>query len=108
MTKVEAGGKETGETLYLAGDYLDEPDKRVEKQQTVVATLNPGVSSPPDTFCWTPDCGESLPKICPDDALSATFAAKDHDKYTVTAACGDSSQSMYIAVSYTHLTLPTN
>jgi hypothetical protein len=98
VEKVEAGGKETGQTLYRANDYLDEPDKKTELSQSVQATLNPDVTTP-ESFYWTPrGSSPTLPRIDPNESTSATFYAKDHDNYTITAHCGTSSKSMNIAV----------
>lgn len=97
---VRAGGKTTDQTLFLANDYLDEPAKREPLDQDVIADLIAGtlaVSTTPDSFSWSPVCG-SLPKICPDDANGATFTAKDHDLYSITATCCSSSESMSIVI----------
>jgi hypothetical protein len=110
--EVRAGGKSTGQTLFLANDDLDEPAERELLNQGVIADLfadTLAVSTTPDSFSWTPLCG-SLPKICPYDANGATFTAKDHDLRTITATCCDSSKSMSIAIEginiYTYISAP--
>jgi len=53
--------------------------------------------APDECFFWSPGCG-SLPKICPAGQKTATFTEKDHGNYTVTATCGSSNKTMYIAI----------
>ena len=99
VTDVTAGDKHKGETLYLANDYLDEPSKRAVVNVGVEATLN---GSCPTCFKWSPDCPEDpdeLPRICAEDALSATFSAKNHGSYGITASCSSCGQSMTIAIA---------
>ncbi len=97
VVDVNAGGKMKGETLYLANDYLDEPSKREDITQGVIAEFYPAGVGTPDCFFWSPGCG-SLPKICPSDANVAIFTAKDHGTEVITATAGTSSESVSIAI----------
>jgi hypothetical protein len=99
VTEIEdvmAGTKHATETLYRAHDYLDEWSERETLTQGVTAQLSEATT--PDCFYWTPDCGEYLPTICPDDATVATFSAKNHDLYSIWATCGNSFKTMNIAL----------
>ncbi|MHC4155304.1 MAG: hypothetical protein ACYST6_10340, partial [Planctomycetota bacterium] len=97
VINVKADTKEAGQTLYLANDKLDEPANRTEINQSVEAILWPEPTTLPAGFSWSPAC-VSLPKICPDDTDTATFTHKDHGSYSITATCGNSSESMNIAI----------
>jgi len=98
VNSVTAGSKSTGETLYRANNYLDEPAKRTVVSQSVQASLS-GLCT--TCFSWSLSCPEppdSYPRICPDDSTSATFGAKNHDTYGITAYCSGCFKSMNIAI----------
>ena len=98
VTKVETGGKQTGQNLYRANDYLDEPAKRQVLYQLVQATLYPNVVTP-DTFYWTPGpSAPTLPRIDPNECTSSWFYAKDHGVYNIAAHCCVSVKDMNIVI----------
>ena len=99
VSKVEAGGKQTGQNLYLANDYLDEPDKRPVLWHWVQATLYPNNGVHPETFYWTPRASApTLPRIDPNEWTITVFYAKDHGVYNIAAHCGTSVKDMNIVI----------
>jgi len=101
LVDVRAEPKGQGETYYMANDYLDEPDKREEKQKDIRAILDPDMD--PDCLTWEWDHSGKA-RIVPVHSKDAIYYVTDHGctrfirPVLESSGCGRVSKEMYMSV----------
>ena len=105
LVNVKVESKYTGETYYMANDYLDEKSKREEISQDIYAILAPDMD--PDCLTWEWD-SDGRARIEPVHAKDSTYYVYDHGDDThcdrfikavlESSGCGTKEKKMYISV----------